>query len=217
MTLQGLVLKIDKKLWYLKKFINKIRYWDLSGTKSQISIISCNCIGGVLMSELNMVFNTPTVNCYINTPDFLKLCQNLEEYMSMPLKYAPEPIQSAQRYPLIYLGDILIHAVHYQSFEEFCNTWNRRKARINYNRLFLIFTDRDNFEESLLKQIEELPYKKVLFSSKNYSQYDFICTISEFKNCDEVGNMTGFKKGITWNRRYTAYPFVKKFRSMVNS
>ena len=64
MTLEGAIKRLNKICWGGVKRINRIRYNALVGERSGISVLSCNCIGGVVMSELNMKFLTPTVNMF---------------------------------------------------------------------------------------------------------------------------------------------------------
>ena len=42
------------------------------------TIISCNCIGGIIYNELNLQFLSPTINLYMNCEDFIKFCENME-------------------------------------------------------------------------------------------------------------------------------------------
>lgn len=163
------------------------------------------------MSELNMVFASPTVNCFMDAPDFLKFCENLKEYLAL------EPVLCERpdvHYPVCRLGDLTIHAVHYKTFEEFREIWNRRKARVHYDRIFLIFTDRDGFTEVMLPRIAQLPHRKVLFAKRDYPGYDFVCPLSGYAKEACVGNVTDYR-GCTGKRVYARYPFVQTFLAMM--
>ena len=37
------------------------------------TIFSCNCTGGVMLHDLGLKFNTPTVNFFFHADDYLKL------------------------------------------------------------------------------------------------------------------------------------------------
>ena len=205
------VWKLNQKLWKRKKKANLKKYPELVGERSGISVISCNCIGGVVMSELNMVFASPTVNCFLSAPDFLKLCENLKEYLALE----PQPQENDDfSYPLCRLGDLTIHAVHYKSFEEFREIWDRRKTRVRFDRLFLIFTDRDGFTEDMLPRIARLPYKKVLFAKQAHPGYDFVCRLPGFETEESIGNAADYR-GCTGKRVYAKYPFAEVFLDMI--
>ena len=136
MTIEGVISRINQKLWMLKRKLNYYTHSDFVGSKSGISIISCNCIGGVFMHEMNMQFLSPTVNLFFSANDFIKFCEGLETKKYIAL--APENAGCSKNgnYPLIKLGDITIEAVHYKTFEDFKVSWNTRKKRINYNKIF---------------------------------------------------------------------------------
>lgn len=98
----------------------------------EISIISTNCIGGVLSHDLGLQFKSPTVNLFFRAEDFIKFCENLEYYMSIDrfVECYDEKIIEDRTYPVAYLGDLTLYLVHYSSVEEAEKKWNERKQRI---------------------------------------------------------------------------------------
>ena len=151
------------------------------------SIISCNCIGGLLYHDFEKQFLSPTINLFIESPDFIKLCQNLKEYMESDVV----ELKTNQKYPIGLLKDIKIHFLHYKSFDEAREKWNERKKRIDWNNIFVIMSDRDNFKEELVEQFLSLPYKKVLFSHKDYKQTEIVF-VERDKNKKEVADLTKY-------------------------
>ena len=212
MTLAGIKLRINTMIWKIRRCFIRIFYRNkLGGNNSQISVISCNCTGGVVMSVFGMKFMTPTVNLFFNASDFVKFCENLDYYLSLKPIDAGKGIDG---YPIVKLGDIIINAVHYDSFDSFFNKWEERKKRVNMNKLFLIFSDRDGFESNLLPRIDKIPYPKVLFSNKNFEGYDFICKVPGYEGEETVGSVVDYI-GITGKRVYSVYPFKRVFISML--
>ena len=51
-----------------------------------ITIISANCVGGVIYHDLGLKFNSPTVNLYFNASDYVKFVSNLTYYLQCELK-----------------------------------------------------------------------------------------------------------------------------------
>lgn len=151
------------------------------------SIISCNCIGGLLYHDFNQKFLSPTINLFIESPDFIKLCKNLKDYMN----YELIELNSTQNYPIGVLKDIKIHFLHYKTFDEAKEKWNTRKERINWNNIFVIMSDRDHFHPDLINEFLELPYKKVLFSHKEYNQDEIVFVRRDAKK-DEVDDLTKY-------------------------
>ena len=212
-TLIGVKKRISTRMWRLRKKINKIRYKDISGGKTGISILSCNCIGGIVMSELNMEFTSPTINCFMPMDDFVSFCENLDYYLDSTLEEIDNALHGVQ-YPVVMLGKkLVIHCVHYKSSNEFIKKWEERKKRLNRQKLFLIFAERDGFEPSLLNRIDELPYKKVLFARQSDPNRDYVFKIEGFEKQSCLDDITQFK-GITGKRLYSKYDFVKTIRDM---
>lgn len=163
---------------------------------SDFSLISQNCIGGRVYHEFKLPFLSPTINMWVSAEDFLRLCENLEAYFSIELKRSPENDEEGT--PRAKLGDITLHAVHYKSFEELYHSWNRRRQRINYNKIGIIMTDRDGWNEKMLSRFLELPYPKLLYSHIDY-HFPEVIYMPEFASDGEVGIMTD--KYNIWGKR----------------
>lgn len=151
------IKKIIKKIWryplctyYRKKLKN-----------NRFSIISSDCIGGVLYHDLGCKFTSPTINLIV--PEFLIFVKSLKHYIEV------EPIPagySKKGEPIIMLDNIEIIGVHYHNHVELINKWNERKLRINWNNIVLISSDK--FIKTTLEKEEfaNLPFPKLLFTGK---------------------------------------------------
>ncbi len=192
---------INRILYKLKSIIaSKRRVVKHEYIHSQnYTIISCNCIGGLLYHDFGQKFLSPTINLYIESPDFIKFCKDLSGYLSYDLM----ELRESNKYPIGILKDIKIHFLHYKSFEEAKFKWNVRKKRINWDNIFVIMTDRDNYKEELLPEFLQLPYKKVLFSHKNNDMNEVV-----FVKCDEkkeeVSDLTKYYD-LTGKKTYEYY------------
>ena len=51
------------------------------------TIITNNCAGGVIYSALGCEFNSPFINMLIEPNDFVRLCNNIYEYLNAPLLF----------------------------------------------------------------------------------------------------------------------------------
>lgn len=185
----GFVSKINKLISILFFRKNKIKQMRDTLSNEDFTIISSNCIGGLLYHDLNHKFLSPTVNLFYDTAeDYIKFCENLEYYVSLDMV----EVDSNNSYPVGQIGDIKLHLVHYKSFNEAKEKWNERKRRINFEKIFVIFTDRNGFHDELLKRFDKLPYKKVFFSHKLDRDFNCICYLPEFKNKNCVGDLTRY-------------------------
>ena len=163
------------------------------------SIISCNCIGGILYHSFNSIFLSPTINLYMEGPDFIKFCKNLSYYLDInDLKF----IKNAS-YPIAYVDDVKIHFLHYNSEIDAKNCWLRRKKRVNLDKIVIIFTDRDNFKTDLINEFNKLPYKKVMFSHINYP-LDNVVFIKDDARKKQVDDLTQYVNRLG-KRRFELY------------
>ena len=208
MTIEGVKKKLNKDILWP---INRVKY-KLEGKNypdSGISILSQNCTGGIVMKSYNMPFLTPTVNMYIPMPDFVKFCQQIDYYLAQEHVLMPK-LTKERGYIVTQLGDITVFGVHFHDFDDFLRTWDRRKARINKDKLFLIFTDRDGFTPSLLNEINNIPCPKVLFSYQLYEGYDFVIKVPKDEKLDCCCSVTDFWKisGIHICEKFFDFPNV---------
>lgn len=133
--------------------------------ESHISIFSANCIGGFFSNVLGLQFRSPFVNLWLMNNDFIKFLREPHTYLEKHLTYKGTTFDSRKinEFPVAMLGDITLNLMHYKSFEEAVNAWESRKARINWDNLFvMMLTER----KEILEQFDALPYiKKVCFVS----------------------------------------------------
>lgn len=156
-----------------------------------VSIISSNCIGGVLSHDLGLRFESPTVDLYFSANGFLKFVSNLKYYQNVSLDKFE--VSHGGGYPIAYIDDVKLDFVHYKSVEECTLKWNERRKRINYDNIRLIFTDRDGMSLNILKQYLALPYKKVVYvSKKEWCLNDECIYIPGFESAGFVGDLTKY-------------------------
>ena len=154
----------------------------LAGLDGDLTVISQNCIGGVLYHDLGAGFRSPTVNTYIQGPDFVRMVLDLRRYMDQDM------VMRWEEYPVGRLGDIEIHFMHYGTCKEAKESWERRKARIDYGRILVLATDRDGFDEPVYAMWQRIPYPKVLFTANARFTKDAVF-FPEFEDCGAVDDL----------------------------
>lgn len=138
------------------------------------TILCSNCIGGVIYHRLGLQFRSPTVNLWMHQREFIQFAANLREYIDEDLIF----VESEYDYPVAQLKDVKIYFNHSRSEEEARNDWNRRKARVNYDNLFLIMYDRENLTEDDFRRFAAIPCKgRVILSDRDQPDFDYIKTI----------------------------------------
>lgn len=200
---------------------NWLRFQLITKKKSKrlidkdISIISSDCTGGVIYHDFNMKFLSPTINLYMDAPDYLKFIKNIEGYKNLP--FVDLPIEREKNgFPMAMLGDIKLYLVHYKSTDEAQEAWNRRKDRINPNKLFFIMNDRNKCTFELIKEFDKFlageGHSGVCFTHVRHEELKsvFYITGSEDKDC--VDTMTVYTKGLS--RRLDQYDWVEALSNL---
>lgn len=164
------------------------------------TIISNNCIGGVIYHSLKLQFLSPTINLWFYPEDFLKFVENLNHYLQLEMV----EVSTELPYPVGLLGDIFIYFQHYSSFEEAKKKWDERKKRMT-KKIVVFMTETEEFKESYFARFEKLTYKRVLFVSRQRPEYPhtyFIPgTSKQTKTQYGVINLLSFKNKFS-SRRY---------------
>ena len=163
-------------------------------------ILSSNCIGGCLLHDINRQFDSPTINLTI--PQFVSFVENWEHYFTC----TPKLDESADKpYPVCLLDDLTIHCVHYQNFNSFKDSWNRRRDRLYAKmekgaEILVIATDAQMNETNSMQRFGDLPYRKVAFTAKNIEQQNILRVPDKMIINDHVGDLTKYADII--GRRY---------------
>lgn len=167
------------------------------------TLISQNCIGGVIYSALGIPFRSPTINMFIEDMNFIKLVENFEYYMSIsasPLidEYV-DPIDDSIRYPKIKVGDIEVCCSHYKSCQDAIEAWERRKKRINFDNIYVIGNSWNLHENyDLVERLCNSKYKTIVFTYKECRNEKCVHLPGEIWKFDKRGvirpNVTDFIK-----------------------
>lgn len=152
------------------------------------TIITDTCIGGVMYHKLGKQFMSPTINLWMYENEFYRLIHNLRHYMAQPLRF----VHGIESTPTAYLDDIMIHFNHYNSDEQAEAKWNERVKRINWDNLFIICSDRPDHgpitHEDMLS-LKDIPCRgKVIFSTRQYDDIDYIVPLPKDPNGDYVNS-----------------------------
>ena len=187
---------------------NKVRKLNREIEDRDFTIISQFCAGGLLYHDLKMKFLSPTINLAFDGPDFVKFCSNLEKYLNVELV---EIKTDEVSYPVGRLGDVEIRFVHYKTFEEAKKKWEERSKRINFEKIVVMAHDRDGMNsDECMAAFDKLPYKKVMYTSKEYKEYPWVRYCPAFRKKHCVGVMTGYAD-LWGNRYYEKYADVSDF------
>ena len=161
---------------YCRKIYHWLQYIQLKN--KNFSLIANNCNGGFILHDLGLKFMSPFVNLYINPDDYIYILENLPMVLDEDLVF----IKTEKKYPVAKLGNALIYFVHYTSENEAREKWNMRKKRIDWNNLFILYTERPGHSYDMLHRFNNLPYKnKIALVSHDYPEFNCCKTI---KGCN---------------------------------
>lgn len=129
------------------------------------SLITNNCLGGVILHDMHLQFRSPTINLYFENEQFIIFCEHLKYYCSIPIT---EVVNAGREFPVGKLigqyGEVYLYFMHYSSFDEARSKWEERVKRINFSNLFIIMESKPECPSSLLYRFDKLPYNKVVLT-----------------------------------------------------
>jgi uncharacterized protein (DUF1919 family) len=157
------------------------------------TILTNCCVGARIYQNLDMQYLSPTIGIAMSTSHFVKFCNNLKHYIGI----LPIEEKSPYHYPIAKIDDIEIRLVHYKTFSEFIEKWERRKTRINYDNIFVMMDDDENYtleaylgtkrsSEATIEEFKKIPYKKICFT-----------TNAEYKNQPCFSYLKRYRKQLT--------------------
>lgn len=161
--------------WLQRQF--KARYLKLNRGNLMVrdfTVISSNCWGGIFYQDLGLPYKTPFVNMFVFAECFLKLVKNFKDYMSNELvvSYTSHYFEHPVSYPIGHLKDIEIHFIHYKPEDPVIEMWERRKQRINYDKLFFVLSERDGCKPQHIEEFSLIPFPKLMFTRYRYRYKD---------------------------------------------
>jgi len=160
------------------------------------SILASNCTGTLPYRFLDMPYLTPTINLFFFAPCYMKFVSNLDHYLDQTLEFVTESRYAPGRrthaahggYPIGKLDDIEIHFMHYADNDDAADKWNRRKLRINRQRLIYSFTDRDLCTPQLMQAFDQLPGPKLLLTARAYPWLSSAIAVPGYHGQSEISD-----------------------------
>lgn len=121
--------------------------WEeyLSLKKSQLSILSNCCLGGMLYRKLGLEMLSPTINMFCLGKDWIEFVSNYKYYLKCEMKQYIDEVSmnglrgTEQFFPKGILDEKLIwYFNHDKTAEGAINNWNRRCKRVNLDNVVVV-------------------------------------------------------------------------------
>ncbi len=179
-----------------------------------ITLLSNNCNGAMMLHDLGLPFNSPFVNLWLIPSDFIKYVSNIDYYKKLDLKFTKSHKYS---YPVGKLGDLTIYFQHYHSESEAKEKWMKRTSRMKKDNLFLLMTERGTCTYQDLLDFDRLPFQhKIVLTHKHYPEIKSSYYIKGFEKEDELGILSDYVKNqLLGKRYYDQFDFINWFNNQV--
>lgn len=162
-----------------KKIINgrilQIPNFDLNRYVSlrdnPVTILSDDCWGGYVYHMLDLPFTSPLINIYWPRDSYCEFIKDPLFYLEQPLYMERDGEPRNNFFPIGRLGEgeksVQLHFVHEVNFQAAKDHWEKRKRRINKNRIFIKFgfSANEPRKEEYLRAFNQVPYHKICMYS----------------------------------------------------
>jgi uncharacterized protein (DUF1919 family) len=169
---------------------------------TSFSLFSNNCIAVHYYKDRKIQYKSPTMSLFMMCESYLSFLENLPRFLAVDLvddtasrkqvvNFTAETVRNKMgrsfRYPIGSLGDgVTIHFNHDVSFTEARDKWNRRKARVKMDEIYVVMIELFGCcSETQLERFLRLPYPKVYFALHPIDHPDVV-DLSRYKNPKEV-------------------------------
>jgi uncharacterized protein (DUF1919 family) len=194
------------------KLRNHVRKKMLSNR--DFTIVASNCVGGTIYKDLGLEYKTPFVGLFINADQFVSMCEDFQEIMKLELE---EVIDANISYPLGKIGSVVIHFMHYATFEDAKISWNKRKKRMNYANMYFVLSERDKCTFGDLIKFDKLSFtNKIALTKNNYIEIKNSHHIKGYEKESELGQLLDFKNSLSGKRKMYDFNFIKWLNRIEN-
>lgn len=158
------------------------------------TLIANNCIAGVVLHDLGVRFDTPTVNLFIKFPGYISFLKNVRQMIEREELVEITPPPNSSGHPVGRLGDdVVIDFLHYSTFDEAKQAWEKRKRRIHWDNLYVVLVERDGCTVDDLKAFDALEFKhKVALVHRPVEGIGCAHVMRGFERESEVGDIFGY-------------------------
>lgn len=139
--------------------------------RTSFSIFSNNCWAGSVYRRYGLPYASPTVGLYFFAGDYVRFASRLHHYTSVPLEFidahesrhAGELAEKRELGKLVgVLDDIEVVFLHYPTAIEAREKWERRCDRINWNDVFIKFSQMNGCTNDDLHAFDALRHRNKL-------------------------------------------------------
>ena len=206
--------RIYNKIWNIRlKLYLKLKRRRLKN--HDFTIISKNCIGGVMSHDLGERFNSPTVNLWFKPEDFFLFVSDLDYFLNCEME---EVFEDGINYPIgrMHYGNrfVTVYFMHYKNFPEAVNKWKERSKRVRKDNLFVVFEypaihDTREEQNEMKRKFDAIPYKnKIMITKLSDLSGENIVHMRFYDESHYSGKILSRKNRISVKRYLDDYDYV---------
>lgn len=172
------------------------------------SIICNNCLGGVMLHDLGLPFNTPTINTGIrDQKEFIFFVNHLDEIIDVPLVEIPKSKYNVPA-AMIELRDQRLDVVftHYANFEEGYKKWKQRVERLDLNKI-VVLLESPYVSPEIIDAFSQIKYKKAIISKPIQDAPDYYVPLDIYDNW-HPGKVLEYKSLFSFKRWVDDWDYI---------
>lgn len=175
------------------------------------TMLTENCLAGIVYHDLGLQFRSPLINGEFSTEDYLKFLQRPKYYLQQELEFVPVDDEILPTFyrevncPVAKVDDLHFRFTHYHmSEEEIRAIWNKRKARVNWDNLWVVLCEKQGCSIEQMRQFEALPYAhKLILTCHHYPELKYAYQVLGFEELGYIDNLLKDMPGL--------FPTAKKY------
>ena len=186
------------------------------------SLITNNCIAGIIYHDLGLPFRSPTINLFFENEDFFRFAGHLEHYLSCEMEELHRPGIS---YPLGLLRrgaeTVTVHFMHYDSYGQAAAKWRERAARVNPDNLYLIFEypavdESPEAQQAVKARFDALPWARKVLLTKRHSPLSgqAVRRLGFYEEDYYPGKFVAPNKRLPWRRYLDGFDYISFFNHL---
>lgn len=188
---------------------------------TDFSIISNNCWTGSVYRYYDLPYQSPTAGLYFFASDYVKFASDLRHYIASTLEFIDARdsvhVTALERKGetdkvIARLDDIEVVFLHYPTVEEVRVKWERRCRRINWDNLFIKFSQLNECSAQDIEAFDAIDFpNKICFTARPMPQVKCGLYFPGFEMNNQIANDTdrfcrGFDLTAWLNSEPARYP-----------
>ena len=165
-------------------------------TNLDFTLISNNCLGGVIYHNLGLQFKSPTINLDFLPEGYLDFISDIKYYTQTILveEYGASVVTGVLKGDSKH-NDVLVRFHHYKTFDEAYRKWRERCKRINFDNIFYLYEHYEDESFDCLKKFCQIANGNNNYLAITHQEYHLSNTVTHkhYKDDSKSGKLCKYK------------------------